>query len=352
MPKIEGYWDCSYCGNKGIRGSVRTCPDCGKTRAADVKFYMLDKEPVADEAAVEAGPDWFCPYCDSYNPSSAPACTCCGHPREENDKDYFEVRKDEEEKQQEADAAFAAVTAPSAGADQQTATRSRVMSRRIISVVLILAVLFAGFWLLSPKNRSVTVTDMSWERSVEVQENRLVEESGWAMPADAVELIRSAREIHHYDQILDHYETVSVERSRQVLDGYDTYTTYEDMGNGYFQSVEHETPRYRTEYYTETYEEPVYVSVPVYDTKYYYTVYRWEYDRTETAAGTTDPYWPELQLMDSEREGNRSESYAVVCEDGKGRETEYACDYDIWSAMTIGRSYDIQVQSGQILAIK
>ena len=27
---VVGRWDCSYCGTKGIRGSERECPNCGK----------------------------------------------------------------------------------------------------------------------------------------------------------------------------------------------------------------------------------------------------------------------------------------------------------------------------------
>ena len=145
---------------------------------------------------------------------------------------------------------------------------------------------------------------------------------------------------------------MTVQRSREVLDGYDTYTTYNDMGNGYFETEEHSTPRYRTEYYTETEEQPVYVSVPVYETKYYYTAYRWVYDRTETAAGTGEPAWPLISLADNEREGDRHESYSVLCADKKGHETRYNCDLSIYQALDTGGKYDVRTQSGQILGLK
>ena len=102
MAIIEGYWDCSYCGNVEIRGREQACPNCGKTRSADVKFYMREKTPVVDESKIEKGPDWYCPYCDSYNPHSATACKNCGHPREAEDKNYFQVRREEEAKKREA----------------------------------------------------------------------------------------------------------------------------------------------------------------------------------------------------------------------------------------------------------
>ena len=67
-----------------------------------------------------------------------------------------------------------------------------------------------------------------------------------------------------YETILDHYETVEVQRSRQVLDHYETYYTYEDNGEGSFTEVAHERPVYTTEYYTETVQQPVYRQVPIY----------------------------------------------------------------------------------------
>ena len=37
---VEGLWDCPYCGTKGIGGLTQTCPNCGKTRGEETKFYM------------------------------------------------------------------------------------------------------------------------------------------------------------------------------------------------------------------------------------------------------------------------------------------------------------------------
>ena len=38
---VMGYWDCPFCGSKGIRGDVVNCPSCGRARG-DVQFYMKD----------------------------------------------------------------------------------------------------------------------------------------------------------------------------------------------------------------------------------------------------------------------------------------------------------------------
>ena len=61
-----------------------------------------------------------------------------------------------------------------------------------------------------------------------------------------------------FDMVFDHYEEVEVQKSRQVYD-HDEYTMVDD-GEGHFQEVPH--PVYRTEYYTETEQIPVYLMVP------------------------------------------------------------------------------------------
>ena len=67
---VVGRWDCSYCGTKGIRGSERECPNCGRPRGEDVKFYVDDpKDYVPEDEATKISkePDWMCEFCGSYN---------------------------------------------------------------------------------------------------------------------------------------------------------------------------------------------------------------------------------------------------------------------------------------------
>lgn len=62
----------------------------------------------------------------------------------------------------------------------------------------------------------------------------------------------------HEEYVIDHYENVEVQKSRRVIDHYETYYTYEDDGQGHFVEMPHERPVYTTEYYTETVQQPVY----------------------------------------------------------------------------------------------
>ena len=106
-----------------------------------------------------------------------------------------------------------------------------------------------------------------------------------------------------------HYKTVTEQKSRQVLDHYDTSYSYSDNGNGTFKQHENRTPVYHTEYYTESNQEPVYRQDPVFQTKYYYEIERWvDKDSYESSGTDKSPYWNEtyLPLADNERDEERS----------------------------------------------
>ena len=332
---VMGYWDCPYCKNQGILGSQQSCPACGRARG-DVKFYMKDNaqdstreenersdiEYVDEEKAAEINrnPDWYCSFCNSLNHDDAEFCTTCGASRKDSEMNYFDMRRKEEEK-------AAAMASPSESqqstASQQTTTRSQGSKKPLL---ILLVVVLAIIALVSYMNGSVTgdwkVTDVTWERAIQIEEYKQFSESGWTLPAGA-EQTGARREIFTYQSILDHYENREVQRSREVLDHYETYYTYSDSGNGYFEEIPHQRPVYRTEYYTETVREPVYRQQPVYQTKYYYNIKRWTPVRAVDSSGKDhNPYWPEFKLSSNEREGQHAERYRIyVSQEGKNGKT-------------------------------
>ena len=150
------------------------------------------------------------------------------------------------------------------------------------------------------------ITSLNWIRRISIEEYQVFAESGWELPEDA-EMTDVRQEIHHYDQVLDHYEDVEVQRSRQVVDHYETYYTYADNGDGTFAELAHKRPVYETEYYTEIEQKPVYTPVAKYATKYYYNIWRWVPARDVTNAGEDhNAAWPEVTLAENEREGERT----------------------------------------------
>ena len=132
---------------------------------------------------------------------------------------------------------------------------------------------------------------------------------------------------------------MDVQRSRQVIDHYETYYTYEDNGNGTFSEVSHERPVYTTEYYTETVQQPVYAQIPRYQTKYYYNIWRWTPSRDVTASGDDhNAAWPEVTLADNEQEGRKTERYSFTVEhrtENKAAETYVLAESD-WMNVNVG----------------
>ena len=322
---IEGRWDCSSCGKKMILGRYTHCPGCGKGRGQDVKFYVADPNDVVAADVPEKGPDWMCEYCQSYVPDSAKYCPNCG--AERSGKTYFDVQEDQA--QQEAETV-------------QRAAPKALGKRKLLFLILGALALFLIINQLIPRHADARVTAKAWQRTIAVESYEWVTEDDWYLPQGAT-LKESRREIRDYEDVLDHYE----QRSRQVPEQYISgYTTeYVDQGNGYFQSVQ--VPQYATRYRTEYYEEPIYRQEPIYGTKYYYDIQRWLYNRTLTSSGEADePYWPQEALQPgTEREGGRTEQYAIKCASEKETYT-LQMTLGEWQSFRVGDRVNLTLSAG------
>lgn len=210
-----------------------------------------------------------------------------------------------------------------------------------ITIGIVVTVLFL-IWFFTPIKRTADIQGFQWTRTIEVEKYTECHESDWYLPSGAI-LEYTRREIHHYEQVLDHYETKTKEVPEQVLDGYDT--DYIDLGNGQCDVVK--TPRYKTVYHTETYQEPVYRSEPIYQTKYYYEIGRWKYDHSLTTAGSDQkPYWHETDLpknVDNPqygdiRQNKRTEKYIAVIIDYKNNTQKVNYNYNDWVNLKQGQT--------------
>ena len=178
------------------------------------------------------------------------------------------------------------------------------------------------------------ITGAHWERSIIIEKLITKSDSDWTLPEDAT-LIEQKEEIHHYDNVLDHYEEIEVQHSRQIIDHYETYYTYEDNSNGTFTEVPHERPVYTTEYYTATEQQPIYIQEPIYQTKYYYTIKEWQYSREETASGDDlKPEWPQTDLDTDEREGQKTQIYKLIVSDSQNNYT-YRVNETYWRTVNL-----------------
>jgi len=385
---VEGLWNCKYCSADAIGGLQKYCPNCGHPQDKDTKFYLGQKKRYLLEDEIKkvgTDPDWTCDYCTTLNNAQFKYCKNCGASREKETKDYFELREAETRKEEKEtfvtnsydsdiyetkDIESSFVTNPidefpyTLAEQKKTTSKTHNSKLRewsikigaVLGVTTLVALIIAGLiWLLSPRQYEGVVSEKTWEREISIEEYKTVTESAWDRVPSGGRLKYTNNEIRKYESVFSHYETKSRQVAEQVFDGYDEHVSYSDNGNGTFTEHVTQTPKYRTEYHTEYYEEAVYKDVPVYDTKYYYEIERWVYDRTEESAGINNvPYWPDYELDSNERVKNENESYCFdVYVESKDKTYTYYCDNQfIWEQYELNQEVDITVSVGIITEIE
>lgn len=292
----EGRWDCESCGHKGILGRELACPKCGYRRPDGVKFYLpQDAQEVTDEALrqrAEAGADWVCEWCGASSVATAQACSQCGAERgtspSQQVKEYTL-----EEVPQTGDATLPKRQPPPAFHAPEPPPAKKFSPLIIIAIVGVLLICgIGGFLLFRTTETTATITDIAWERAIDIERFTTVTEEGKSVPS-------GGRVIRERD----------VEVEETVQTGTETYVCGQvDLGNGMFEDKECERPVYDTRYRTET----IYV----------YEIDRWVHDRTERASGNDrKPYWPRSNLDGDERESDKSEEYILVTQDDTNGKT-------------------------------
>ena len=367
---VWSYWHCDACGNI-IRGDSRTCPCCGSPISNDVHYMMPDNPAVIDarnqnrilignsctrmsatytdddgitadvvsEELESEDPNWNCYYCGYQNYYNDLTCQGCGAPRAESKDDYFgndfnHIGTASDNQSELAQRNTVATT-------ESKISRFKTFDKQKLFRIGIIGIIFACLlWIFLPITRTATVTGFSWERTIAVETFTECHESNWTVPSGA-HITKEKSEIHHYDKVLDHYETKTKRVAHREQDGYTT--TYKDLGNG--QSKVVRTPKYKTVYKTETYKEPVYREKPVYRTKYYYDIGRWKETSTLCTAGIDQqPYWKDTEIpesvtnpkYDDQKLGDRHEKYSVRIKDDKGKNQLVNYSYDDWQKLEIG----------------
>ncbi len=364
--KVMGYWDCPSCGAKEIQGTIRVCPNCAKPRDENIRFYMKSKDHeevvrnneylTEDQAKKKGnGPDWECSYCGSLNNSLDMECQSCGHIRDDADRDYFKIKEQGKPEQTQAVSTATTVSKTSPEREIPKSNQKKKTKKWKYGILLAVFAMIASFvFFLLPKEKTIHVIDKTWEYSVEVEKYKQVEDSDWSLPDDA-ELQHKEKEIHHYDQVLDHYETKTRTYTEREKVGSHTEYSYEDNGDGTFTEKSHVVDDYDTVTKTEEYEDPVYINVPVYQTKYYYLQWRWVHERDVKTNGDykQEPAYGDTKLLEDEREGQKTEQYYVKGFLGKKEDKikTYTIDKGNWEAVNVGKNIKAKVKSDQIIEL-
>ena len=382
---VKGYWDCKHCGTTGISGLIRTCPNCGKSRDNNTKFYMKKGTIEYVQPVNDNKPDWICKYCEQLNPASTDTCISCGSVRDEENLDYFEnhinkngnqdftISHEQVETAKDGEKMYAVQEKDKSSKKSKTyddETTSSTFSGhsyncfeedntpikseksfslnsnllKIFAIVLVALMAIGGLvYLFIPKIADYTIDQTSWKYEIQIERYQTVNENDWQIPSGG-RLKYTRSEIHHYEQVLDHYYTETVQVPHTVITGYTYSTSYSDNGNGTFTEHTVSIPEYGTEYTTEVRSVPVYRSEPVYMTKYYYEIDKWLYERSViTSENDKNPYWGKLSLKDDERISNRLTSYFADCVDKKDNSKTFSFSHDDWQMLEVGLTYKLKV---------
>jgi hypothetical protein len=306
---FEMLWDCAFCDTKALLGKTnRFCPSCGAPQDPKKRYFPEDGKEVAANTTFD-GADLTCPACQTPNGAKANNCRHCGSPLNEAAK--VGLVKSQGVPQ-----------APPAG--QAPVTKSSSKLPYIIGGVAVALIGFCVVTMMWTKDVTATVSGHSWERSIDIEEKRAKSDSSWcdSLPSGAYAVSRKQEQ----------------RSTKKVGDGQECHNEKHDRGDGTFEKREVCKPKYREE--------------PVYDDKCYFTVDRWEHERSVKANGglNDEPSWPRFSLtrecnaLGCEREGTHHESYTVKLTSNEKK--SYDCDKPQaqWKQLTEGKSYPIKVR--------
>ena len=389
--QIEMLWACASCKQRGNRGLARHCENCGKPKDDRDDEYFPDdlsrNNALTDPSALglaKAGPDWKCAYCGTLQNGTGRCCAYCGADRETGEKRWqarlraaFEAPTTgrRSETVREATVLGGRVVGPAPGSagsadDVEVRRLRKPLPKKALLVVGALAAVLALvlFFVLRTRVVEATVTAVHWEHRVLVDRYRIWGREGWSPDAQAFDVEDRGRRVHHYEAVLDHYQTVH--ENYQEACGEDcvdeppvcrtTPRRCVSNGNGTAECSGGDrecsgggqrcTTRYCSR--TRTREEPVYREEPRYQTWYAWRVWDWGHDRTVTHQGdSTETTWPgdaeiapRAPLAAREQERNHREAcYSVTF----GYEDEHAdvepASLEQFRRFTLGKRFKLRI---------
>lgn len=345
----EGHWDCQYCGTIGNLGRHKACTNCGRSRPDGTKFYLADEAEIVDkrlESQAQLGPDWICEFCGTSNAANITICGSCGAPREGSSPVQQVKEYAPGEAPTTGDMTFEEEPNEGKGERVEPAaskSSSKIVIFAIAGAILLLCLGLDAFLIFAGKDADATVSGFEWQRTQAVEAFQTVTEEDWNVPADG-RILSQSQEIHHYDQVIDHYETLERVVDEQVQVGVETYVCGQrDLGNGFFEDIECEQPVYETQSHTESYEEAIYRDDPIFQTLYFYEIDKWIVIRNEeNGASDHSPFWPRADLSDDEREGERSEYYVVNFADKDGESHSWEATLSEWQSFEQGQQVKLK----------
>jgi hypothetical protein len=335
----EMLWDCEFCSSKKLLGKThRHCPNCGATQDPSRRYFPADSEKVAVQDHEYFGADKACPFCATANGAKSTFCGNCGGALDgakEVTRRTSQIAGESTvpDSVQSAKLDFDAQKNPlPAGTEKKSEDLAFKDSNLVkahpktpkwviwmLSSIGVGSIGFIGLGIFWTETVNLKLTQHEWSRSIDIEQFKPVDDSAWcdSMPSDSYSVSRRS-EVRSYNQ---------------VADGEECHTVKSDRGDGTYSESESCSTKYRSE--------------PVYDSKCYYKVDRWAFERASTANGfglEQEPYWPAPEYrsctgsVGCERLGTRKEKYQVHFEesDGETKGEKHDCEFD----QTKWKSYD------------
>lgn len=342
---IELEWVCPNCDSRN-KGSKKTCENCGAPQPDNVKFQRAaDEKVVTDEkavAAAKAGADIHCGFCGTRNPATAVTCSQCGGDLKEG-----KARQAGQILQEAPTTPLKAVTCINCGTEnpggervctkcgsplpraeapvvsppvqapamQPGAPRKKVnpwIFAAIGALTLICCVAFVLLFAIPSKSVQGTVTDLQWQTSVPVQEEKAVSYSNerGSAPSGAYDV-----SCHTEDQEVCEEKTV-------------------DQGNGYAEVV--------TECHTESEQ---YCS---------YTRDEWSTIQTYTLDGKDNyPVYENPSLTGNQRLGTATETLAVTFSTPDGEKNYTTDSVSEFQQFEIGSTWTLKMNAmGGVMVVE
>lgn len=369
-------FECEHCGEEGTfkptdDGKV-ACKNCSSSPEHDVQSikwlvdgkWVLQEQDLArtekEAEAAQSGKKWVCPSCGTLNMGSKEHCAGCGDHISEGKRIHIStverrlpndrIGRSEEGVESKPPASDRTIheKAKDLWERLKTDRKTQVVTGSIGAGVM--GLLGGVAWLFSTDEIEGKVTDMSWEHSYDIQTFSKTTKRDWrddivasnpVMPvnssgerAGAFNIRNCNSEIHHYRQVVDHYETYQ----EWVNDpdpspsggggfgggGYGGGGGFNDNGNGSstidvtgsqsgrgvidrFLRVVPNNGNLQWSGHYETRSRPVYRSEPVYRLRCDYDTYEWQTVDTKRVGGTsadtgqTTLPWPQVELGSLQR---------------------------------------------------
>lgn len=307
----EGLWDCPACEGTN-RGRHLRCQGCGQACGEEVRFYLpegapaiLPDNPLFQQA--RAGADWICGYCDASNRGDQAACLGCGAAME--DSRHRPVTETRDRGQGGVGDAGQSPAPPPTPARRSLTSGCCSLAALKLGGLLLLPMLLLGWWAGRTHEVPLRVAGARWERTIELEALVPEEREGWRdrLPAEARVLARETR-VRSHRRVLIGTETRQRTVTRKVPDGVErTKCGTRDLGNGFFEDVFCERPRYRRVSHREPYEHRIYRQEPIQDEWVRYQVDTWAAAPPARLEGRDhQPRWPTPALGPRLREVRRS----------------------------------------------